>query len=344
MAINYSYIKEKLRKSSLYRLINYDKTSLDEFARKINLANSTMGINQIRKKLKMAYIIYGCDYKTYYQCRCDMISLPCISEIVPWKEQWSLWKKINSKDARSLLSNKYICFEHFKVFYRRNVIFVKGLECKNKFIDFINKNQTFILKPIDMNCGKGIVIIDYANDDISVDELIALYPDGFVAEELIVQKESLRCFHPQSVNTLRINTVNYGNFIEIKWPCLRMGRGNNIVDNAGAGGVFGAIDVASGRVIAASDEFHHTFDVHPDTGVPIVGFKLPQWNEACEMAKQLAVLIPDCLFVGWDFAYTENGWVMVEGNYGPLLIWQVAMGRGIRKEFEIMRRKLTCVN
>ena len=112
------------------------------------------------------------------------------------------------------------------------------------------------------------------------------------------------------------------------------------MDNAGAGGVFGAVDTATGVITNVSDEFHHTFTKHPDTGISLVGFQVPKWKEACEKAITLAGLIPDCHFVGWDLALTEKGWVMVEGNHQPFLIYQIATGKGLRREFTKLKKRL----
>ena len=38
-------------------------------------------------------------------------------------------------------------------------------------------------------------------------------------------------------------------------------------------------------------------------------------------------------YVGFDFALTDEGWVVVEGNWGNFP-HQVCLGKGIRKEFE----------
>ena len=237
------------------------------------------------------------------------------------------------------ISGKHINIS--EIFFGREVLFVQDSEKDDMgFRGFISRHSRFIVKPLAMNCGKGIQVLDTSMQDISSYSLLKRYKDGFVAEELIVQDDSLAQFHPASVNTLRIHTVNYGDSLEILWPCLRIGCGGSIVDNAGAGGIFGAVDVDTGRIVAVSDEFHHTFDVHPDTGIHVLGYEIPRWKEACEMAKRLALCMPDCPFVGWDLALTEKGWLMVEGNYGPLLIWQIAVGKGIRKEFNRMKQKI----
>ena len=295
---------------------------------------------RIRRKMAFAQLLYGIPYYDFFQCRCEQLNLRQISEIVPYWKQKDLWLRVNAPESREYLYNKFKAYLRFKEYYKRDVVLVQDNESKTAFLDFCLSHPVFVVKPLDLNCGKGIQIIDDRQEVNTFERLLGMNPKGFIAEELIKQEDSLSNLHPASINTLRINTINYGTSVEIKWPCLRVGRGGNIVDNAGAGGVFGAIDVETGEIIKVSDEFHHTFVEHPDTGIPLVGFKVPKWKEACMLAKQLAEILPDCRFIGWDLALTDKGWVMVEGNHSPLLIWQIAAGEGIRKDFSQMKKRI----
>ena len=74
--------------------------------------------------------------------------------------------------------------------------------------------------------------------------------------------------------------------------------------------------------------------------MPLIGFTIPKWTEACDMAAELAKNIPEAVFVGWDLALSDSGWVMVEANSSPLILWEIAVRRGIRREFNEMRRKV----
>jgi hypothetical protein len=295
---------------------------------------------KIRRKMVFAKAFCGMDYMLFFRYHCERSSLRQITQRVLFNEQYKLWTRINGADSSIVLDDKYKAYLHFKEFYRRDVVFVNSDGGREEFLSFCHSHPRFIVKPLSRACGEGIQLIDTNEDSFSVDDYLNLNPDGFVAEELIKQDEALSQLHPESVNTLRINTVNYGSSIEVIWPCLRMGRGKSVVDNAGAGGVFGAIDIATGLISSVSDEHNHTFTKHPDTGIQLIGFKVPKWEEACEMAKHLAELIPDCHFVGWDLALTDNGWVMIEGNHNPYIIYQIATGKGIRKEFNRMKRRL----
>lgn len=54
---------------------------------------------------------------------------------------------------------------------------------------------------------------------------------------------------------------------------------------------------------------------HPETGVPVTGFQLPDWPAACELARTLAVRFAPLRWVGWDIALTPDGPLVIEGNW-----------------------------
>ncbi len=324
----------------LFSKIACFQRKLDNYIFTYLTPDTKVSLWRIRGKMVFAKKICGINYPDFYQYRCENASLCEITRKVLFQEQKTFWHQINPVESRTIVHDKYKAYLHFKDFYRRDVVFVSGRESKDEFVAFCQAHPLFIVKPLASCCGRGIQLIDSNETAFSIDEFIKSYSDGFVAEELINQDESLSQLHQQSVNTLRINTVNYGTSIEVIWPCLRIGCGESIVDNAAAGGVFGAIDSVNGRIMSVSDEFHHTFSEHPDTKIPLIGFTVPKWQEACEMAKQLAALVPDLHFVGWDLALTDKGWVMVEGNHQPYIIWQIATGKGIRNEFLKMKKRL----
>ncbi len=262
---------------------------------------------------------------------------------VPRYAQMNLYRQVNpQKKYGPILENKGKCFQFFGKYYKRNLLYVPridiGLESTlTKVSAFLERHNRFMIKPLWGNCGEGIRI--FKSNSVSESDLFMLYPAGFVLEELIEQERRMSYFYSYSVNTVRIITVNYGDEIEVMWPFLRVGRGGAVVDNAGAGGLIIPIDIHSGITIAAGDEFRHSFQVHPDTGVPLAGFQIPEWDDLCSVVKEMAAICPDCHIMGWDMAFTDKGWVVVECNYGPDLVLQYVVG-GVRNEFIMVRRKL----
>lgn len=105
------------------------------------------------------------------------------------------------------------------------------------------------------------------------------------------------------------------------------------MDNAGAGGIFGAINIDTGVIFGVSDECGNRYEHHPDTMEKIVGFKIPKWDELKELAVEIAMVNEDNHYSSWDFAWTDKAeWVMIEGNASGELLWQTASLCGCRKE------------
>lgn len=233
----------------------------------------------------------------------------------------------------------------FQKYYHRHLVKVSKKDILNgnaivSFSEFAEQHGRFMIKPIDLYCGYGIQILEKPLTILDIKQIIQNYQNGFVLDELINQNKIMSKLHHNSVNTVRIVTVNYGDTIEIKWPFMRIGVGESVVDNAGAGGIIVAID-KSGRTYAAGDEKRNSYSVHPETKAHIIGFEIPKWKELCTLCKEMAAICPDCHIMGWDMAFTNNNeWVVVECNYGPNLVSQFATGVGIKQEFVKMRKKL----
>ena len=109
-----------------------------------------------------------------------------------------------------------------------------------------------------------------------------------------------------------------------------------MIDNATAGGLAAAIDPETGIVTSeACREDLSRMLFHPDTGVKIIGMQIPQWDDLLKLVDQLAHVVPEQRFVGWDLALTDQGWVMVEGNDNAMVTAiQMCERKGLRERFD----------
>ena len=55
-------------------------------------------------------------------------------------------------------------------------------------------------------------------------------------------------------------------------------------------------------------------ETHPQTGLPFEKYRVPHWEEACKLVKQVHLKFLPIQLIGWDVAITPNGPVIVEGN------------------------------
>ena len=183
---------------------------------------------------------------------------------------------------------------------------------------------------------------EYENTEQLYQLLLKEYaPKGCVVEGLIQQTGIFHDIHPSSVNTVRISTIRFDDRVEIIHPFAKFGQAGTCVDNGGAGGILCTIDPNTGVIMRARDEQGTCYEKHPDTGSPIVGTQIPKWEEAVALAKELAHVRPQNRYVGWDVALTDNGWVLVEGNFrGQFIGWQLVDRKGFKKELAGILKEL----
>lgn len=333
---------------------SYSSKRLDEFIQN-NYTAEDGDFRSIKKVMRRYWIWRGVHHSDFNEMSLDKMSESDRKMFVPRWEEVDLYFQVNDHRYIDLLVNKWNCYNLLKDFFKRQVVLVSKEDVKNKSINdgalsFIKTHDRFIIKPLSLHGGKGFRVVDSSKESTDAESLLKgylnlpEYSKGFLLEELIVQDSRLAEFHPESVNTIRISTVNYGNTIETKWPVLRMGRGDSVVDNAAAGGIVAAIDEKTGTILCAADERRgSSFTIHPETQKPLIGFQIPCWDELRETIKTMASMCPDCHIMGWDMALTDNGWVVVECNFGPELLIQWALGRGVRNEFEETRNRLHAI-
>lgn len=246
-----------------------------------------------------------------------------------YKEGW--------KDTLYHLRNKYEFYLLAKDFFKRDVISI-GADTNNfeEFRLFCQKHPKFIAKELKGGCGVGVKLCDvnaFGSPTDLYDNLTA--SSSWIIEELIRQDKEISSFNASTVNTIRFPSFRHGNEVVAARPCMRFGRMGNIVDNAGQGGVFVSIDLQSGEIITdAFDEHGHRYTEHPDSHKVFKGFKVPRWDELITFARDLHLSLPaDQVYVAFDFALSENSWVVVEGNWGDWVLQQVSLERGFAKEF-----------
>jgi Sugar-transfer associated ATP-grasp len=80
----------------------------------------------------------------------------------------------------------------------------------------------------------------------------------------------------------------------------------------------------------------------PGTGTSFIGFQLPEWPRAKELALRAAAAFPWARSIGWDIGISDRGPVLIEGNeeWSPSLIQMPAPHGLMTGEFEKLYRSL----
>ncbi len=345
--IDRKYIQRLIRLSPLRKMRLYHLARFYSRQDKMKSVVSRFGGDymELRPLLKEAMVAYHWDFSEFFLFHFLDSSREKRLSFVPEYEKNVFCDYVNDYEASKIFDSKWDTYSHFRDFYHRQVLAIDDLNLldNNELDDFVAKNSRFLIKPDSDACGRGIALVKGESTDErkkQIAKIVRGYRRRSVVEELIIQDDRMAVFHPGSVNTVRVFSVRFDERVEIFHPFFRIGRGDSVVDNAGAGGIICNIDKNSGRVIIAGDERGHLFPVHPDTHVPIVGFVIPCWDELIETVTKLAGVIPEVRYVGWDLALTKEGWVMIEGNDKGQFVFQIPSQTGFRRELRKICKEL----
>lgn len=175
-----------------------------------------------------------------------------------------------------------------------------------------------MVKPINASGGTGVC---KKHCNASTEENRILFdtlregPD-VVIDQCIIQHHLMSDLNDSSVNTVRMVTLNHKGECIFLLACLRMGTGA-AVDNLHSGGLAAEVELESGRVCSdAIDYYGSSHAVHPVSGAKINGFQIPHWDILLDTCRKIYNRVEGVELIGWDFAITESGVDVIEGNTG----------------------------
>lgn len=185
-----------------------------------------------------------------------------------------------------------------------------------------NKEHPVIFKKsIDSSGGKGITLLPRNASNKEIEDAFKM-SDNFIVQQVIKEHTSLSSLHPESINTIRVMTIVLNGKVHILSTICRIGVGDSAVDNVSSGGLcIGVDELGHLRDLAYSRKENKFYDKHPlgyafkDKALPLDSLKQVQ-----ELCKTLALRVPFCKLVSWDFVLSEDG--------SPLLI-ESNMTRGV---------------
>ncbi|KAF2519760.1 hexapeptide transferase [Flavobacterium salilacus subsp. salilacus] len=310
--------KEKFRKFTNYVVSNYNKSKIGLYADiLISSLKYNISINEYylfhfyksNKELRETYAGTGFMYE--YQL------------------------KMNPKSSRNVLEDKLQFLEVYKdcVFHDfASIGDLKDPGVANRILS--NKSGKIVLKGSDGQCGRGIEVRN--SSDFTPESLIKRLEElnNDFAEEYVMQHDKINGMSPSGLNTIRIITqLDKDSNVDILGARFRITI-NSSVDNLAAGNIAAPINVATGVVEGPgvySDITKKDEEVHPVTGVSIVGFEIPYWAETIDMVKKAALTVPENKSIGWDVAITNNGPELIEGNHDWCkLLWQLPVKKGLK--------------
>lgn len=122
-----------------------------------------------------------------------------------------------------------------------------------------------------------------------------------------------------SVNTICVITmIDKNDNVHVINPLAKFGGSDKCISNTMGGGCCCHIDEKIVIITHPGKGIHgESYFCHPVTDVVIPGYQIPNWKGVCDYVRQLAQVVPNGRYIGWDIVILENGYDVIEGNLHP---------------------------
>ena len=235
-------------------------------------------------------------------------------------------------------NNKVVCAEMLKhhVRFSQNYFiinkgvlhdFESGPISYDKVFDKLMEEGKLVIKPFAMGKGNGVHLLSYEDGKFFMDteektreELEAYLRklNMYVFCEYIHQHPYSDKLYDKTTNTIRFITMRDIDTHEMKVfrAVQRISRKETIpVDNGSKGGLVANIDLETGMLSEAKClKELGSWEVHPDSGNPIKGVIIPDWDGIKKEILDVCKKIPYMDFMAWDLLITEEGPCVIEIN------------------------------
>lgn len=218
--------------------------------------------------------------------------------------------------ARLVFQDKIAFDRVFAEFLRREWLEVESASVDD-IRDFVTRHGRIMGKVPVSDSGHGVERHDAAAiTDWTAFREFLLAKGQLLLEELIVQHPYLAAYCPGTVNTTRVTTFFDGERANILFIAQKFGRGA-ASDQQTFGGFYTLLDIETGKSKGKGYDSHDgVHERHPESGRSIPDFELPLFETLQPFLDRVAAVVPSVPYVGWDIVMTEDGPVLVEGNWG----------------------------
>ncbi len=274
---------------------------------------------------------YGASFEDYYELGFYRMKASERRRWITTSLRHEITRQLNSETDAPVLRDKKLFIDTFSKLLGRSVW------CGEAVSGAIELEQpgNLVIKHRFGQAGRRIYFPDTFRDrDQLLSYLDALpgHRSDYVAEQLIDQHEEMARLDPTAVSTLRIVTLLKGESVDLFGVVLRMSTGARI-DNLAAGGIAAWVDPDGivRKEAVFKDALKSPVSVHPVSGEAIVGFRIPYFKEAVELACSAARMVPAVRSIGWDIAIGPQGPCLIEGNDNWCkTVLQLPLGKGLR--------------
>lgn len=285
------------------------------------------------------YALFEFTITDYFELTLFNKSLGERTQYLSYKKARKFAEKVDSCENLRKYESKTAAYKELANFVARDQLMSENCTFQD-FSAFFIKHGKGLYKPDALDCGRGIEVWDSEKEDLQT-MYNSFIESPSIIDQLIIQHKKMRELCSKSVNTVRVFTLRNKGEIIVIGAALRMGNGTSVVDNYSAGGLVGAVDLATGRIIAdAEDANGKRYAVHPYSGVRIIGFEIPNWEQVIAFTKECAKGFT-LNYAAWDIAIQDDGCALIEVNpNGMTNVIQIAGAGGRKKQYDCLLKQI----
>lgn len=208
----------------------------------------------------------------------------------------------------------------------------RSILCYDDAIQSILNAGVCLIKPtVETGSGKGVKFLNIVNGkDIEsgekIKQVLNNYKKNFIIQQIVKNSNALNELYPDSLNTFRIITFIVNGRINTAPVSLRIGAGNNKVDNIHKGGLVVGVNF-DGTLKKYAYQLGYgdnsaKFSEHPDTGVVFDNYYVGNIQQMISVAVKLHEITPQLGIISWDLTFDENdNVVLIEANCKEQSVW-----------------------
>lgn len=257
------------------------------------------------------------NYDEYMRYKLYGLSKSERNDVISSFEMNAIYRKFVHDNVRRVFTDKAYCLELFNKWVHRQW-FCTSNSTFDRFVELIS-GYDCIFKPLKGECGEGI-FFTRKDDNNDVKALYKKFLDSnYLIEECVQNCKEIAEFHPSSLNTIRVTTMQKDNKCRFIGAALRMGMGGSSIDNVSAGGISVPVEINSGVIqMNGFDAKGIEYEKHPTTNKVFKGTAIPNWDKVLEMCREASKIVDEAYFTGWDLCILPSGEIeLIEANSCP---------------------------
>lgn len=203
---------------------------------------------------------------------------------------------------------------------------------REQALKYLENIGSCVIKPtVDTGSGSGVFIAEIKNGvDINsnknVSEIFDYIGRSFAVQETMSNNSNISKICPQSLNTFRIITFYTDTGIHHAPLVMRMGSGQNRVDNIHAGGLCVGVNI-DGTLKEKAYQLGYgdnnlTYKNHPATNVEFKDYYIGDIEKAVDLAIEMHKRIPQLGILSWDMTINDKEQItLIEVNCRNQSVW-----------------------